>query len=79
MSVIGFVKSLEYSRLTLSELASQLNSNGFRNFDGGNYSDQDVQELIRPILITNLEYSKEGFGFCGINRDKNPCGDASDY
>lgn len=79
MTVIGFVKSLEYSKLTLSELASQLNSNGFRNFDDGNYSDQDVQELIRPILITNLEYSKEGFGSCGINRDRNPCGDASDY
>jgi hypothetical protein len=79
MTVIGFVKSLEYSKLTLSELARQLNSNGFRNFDGGNYSDQDVQELIRPILITNLNYSKKGFGSCGINRDRNPCGDASDY
>ncbi|NQZ70273.1 MAG: hypothetical protein HRT89_19655 [Lentisphaeria bacterium] len=79
MTVIGFVKSLEYTKLTLSELASQLNSNGFRNDEGVNYSDQDVQGLIRPILITNMNYSKEGFGSCGINKDRNPCGDASDY
>ncbi|MDC1282591.1 hypothetical protein N8Z27_00245 [Crocinitomicaceae bacterium] len=79
MTVIRFVKSLAYKKLTLSELASQLNSNGFRNFDGENYSDQDVQELIRPILTNNLNYSKKGFGSCGINRDQNPCGDASDY
>jgi hypothetical protein len=79
MTVIGFVKSLAYSKLTLSELANQLNSNGFRNFDGENYSDQDVQELIQPIITNNLKYSKKGFGSCGINRDQNPCGDASDY
>lgn len=79
MTVIGFVKSLEFRELTLSELAAQLNSNGFRNFEGVSYSDQDVQELIRPILITNTNYSKAGFGSCGINRDRNPCGDASDY
>ena len=79
MTVIGFVKSLEYSKLTLSELAHELNTNGFRNGNGSDYSDEDVQDLIRPILITNLNYSKKGFGSCGINRDRNPCGDASDY
>ena len=79
MQVISFIRTLDFKNASLADLVVELSSEGYVNSQGDSYSELEVKDLISPLIETNRSYSKEGFGGCGINRDKNPCGDASDY
>ena len=79
MEVITFIRTLNFKTSSLADLVNDLAKNGYLNEDGMLYSEVEVGDLIRPLIETNISYTKEGFGSCGINREKNPCGDASDY
>lgn len=79
MEVITFIRTLNYKTSSLAALTNDLAENGYLNINGSSYTEEEVEELIRPLIETNISYTQEGFGSCGINRDGNPCGDASDY
>ena len=79
MKVIEFIKTHDYSKMTSLEVADLLKANGYNNSQGLDYSALEVDDLLWPLFQVNKSYSKKGFGGCGIDRDKNPCGDASDY
>lgn len=79
MTIIAFIRTLDYEACSLEELRAAISMEGYLNPSGNDFSIPEVQDLISPLIETNVVYDKEGFGSCGINRDKNPCGDASDY
>lgn len=79
MKIIEFIKTINYRQLSEEEIAQQLFRNGYTDQQGKPLTREAVKELIEPIMDELPRYSKEGFGECGINREKNPCGDASDY
>ena len=79
MRLISFLRTLDYRNSALADLSIELTLNGYVNNSGNSFSESEVKDLIAPLIETDQSYTKEGFGNCGINRDENPCGDASDY
>lgn len=79
MQLISFIRTLDYKNTSLVDLAIELEAKGYVNNQGNLFSVLEIKDLVAPLIETDRTYSKKGFGSCGINRDENPCGDASDY
>lgn len=79
MVIIEYIRTLDFNSIPLEQLCELISAQEFKNADGNDYSAEEVQDLIKPLIDTNQSYDKLGFGSCGINRESNPCGDASDY
>ena len=68
-----YIQSLDYQALSLLEVTESVNSKGYALLIS------QVGELLKAIRKENNEEFVDRTKDCGINRDANPCGDASDY
>lgn len=68
-----YIQSLDYQAMSLLEVTESVNSKGYALLIS------QVGELLKAIRKENNEEFVDRTKDCGINRDANPCGDASDY
>jgi len=68
-----YIQRLNYKAMSLLEITTTLNRNGHQ------LRIYQVSELLKEIRKENNEEIVDHTKDCGINRDANPCGDASDY
>lgn len=72
-TVKSFIQRLDYKAMSLLEITDAVNTNGHQLLI------YQVGELLKEIRKQNKEEIVDYTSDCGINRDANPCGDASDY
>ena len=72
-TVKSYVQGLDYKAMSLLDITAALNTNGHQLLL------YQVGELLKEIRRENNEEIVDHTKDCGINRDANPCGDASDY
>jgi hypothetical protein len=72
-TVKSYIQRLDYKAMSLLEITNVLNNNGHELLI------YEVGALLKEIRKENNEEIVGDFKDCGINRDANPCGDASDY
>ena len=68
-----YIQRLNYKAMSLLEITAALNTNGHQLLL------YQVGELLKEIRKENNEEIGHRTKDCGINREANPCGDASDY
>ena len=68
-----YIQRLNYKAMSLLEITAALNRNGHQ------LRIYQVGELLKEIRKENNEEIVDRTKDCGINREANPCGDASDY
>lgn len=71
--LISYIQRLDYKAMSLLEITATLNRNGHQ------LRIYQVGELLKEIRKENNEEIVDHTKDCGINREANPCGDASDY
>jgi hypothetical protein len=80
--IISFLRTIDFQNLNNSIISKLLQDNGFLYSDKIPYNDAQVSSLLHS-LRTKLkeEFKKKNppIDRCGIDREHNPCGDASDY
>ena len=80
--IISFLLECDYSQLNNAEISDLLTENNYLFQNAKPYTEAQVSSLLHS-LRTQLkeEYKKKNppIDRCGIDRDHNPCGDASDY
>ena len=72
-TVKSYIQHLDYKAMSLLEITDALNMNGHQLLI------YQVGELLKEIRTENNDEIDDHTKGCGINRDANPCGDASDY
>ena len=73
LTVKTYIQRLNYKAMSLLEITAALNTNGHQLLL------YQVGELLKEIRKENNEEIVDRTKDCGINREANPCGDASDY
>jgi len=73
LTAAAFIQSLDYRKMTLIEVTEIVNAKGHQLFIS------QVADILKKIRIENNEVITDPTKDCGINREANPCGDASDY
>ena len=71
--VKSYIQHLDYKAMSLLEITDAVNTNGHELLI------HQVGELLKEIRSENNDEIVDHTKDCGINRDANPCGDASDY
>jgi hypothetical protein len=71
--VKSYIQTLDYQAMSLLEITDAIKTNGHQLLL------YQVGELLKEIRKENNEEIVDHTKDCGINRDANPCGDASDY
>ncbi len=71
--VKSYIQTLDYQAMSLLEITDAIKTNGHQLLL------YQVGELLKEIRKENNEEIVDHTKDCGINRDSNPCGDASDY
>ena len=72
-TVKSYIQRLDYKTMSLLEITVALNRNGHQ------LRIYQVGQLLKEIRKENNEEIVDRTKDCGINREANPCGDASDY
>jgi hypothetical protein len=72
-TVKSYIQRLDYKAMSLLEITDAVNMNGHELLI------YQVGELLKEIRTENNDEIVDRTKDCGINRDVNPCGDASDY
>ena len=62
-----------------SDISAYLASHGFFNADGHPFSQTQVNSFMHSVRQEERKQQYKRVERCGIDREKNPCGDASDY
>lgn len=62
-----------------SDLSGYLASKGFLNARNKPFTQSQINSLMHSARQEQRKQSYKRVETCGIDRDKNPCGDASDY
>lgn len=62
-----------------TDVSAYLASHGFVNKDGDPFSQSQVNSLMHSVRQEKRKQDYTRIERCGIDREKNPCGDASDY
>jgi hypothetical protein len=76
---IQFIQSLKSSELTSEELSEALFKNGHTNAKSEPFSSAQINSLLHSVNEAKRKAAREYLDKCGIDREANPCGDASDY
>ena len=71
--LISYIQRLDYKAMSLLEITDAVNTNGHQLLI------YQVGKLLKEIRTENNEEIVDHTKDCGINREANPCGDASDY
>ena len=71
--LISYIQRLDYKAMSLLEITDAVNTNGHQLLI------YQVGKLLKEIRKENNEEIVDHTKDCGINREANPCGDASDY
>ncbi len=71
--VKSYIQRLEFKAMSLLEITDAVNTNGHQ------LRIYQVGELLKEIRKENNEEIVDHTKDCCINRDSNPCGEASDY
>ena len=77
--LFDYLNSLNTNTLTHAEIAQQLGENGFVNSRGEVYAIKQVSSILHSFRTINRAKEHRPTNGCGIDRESNPCGDASDY
>jgi hypothetical protein len=72
-TVKTYIRRLDYKAMSLLEITDAVNTNGHQLLI------YQVGKLLKEIRTENNEEIVDHTKDCGINREANPCGDASDY
>ena len=62
-----------------SDISAYLASKGFRNQKNQPFTQAQINSLMHSARQELRKQSYQRVETCGIDREKNPCGDASDY
>jgi len=61
------------------DISGYLVANGFLNAQGEPFTKAQINSLMHSARQELRKQSYKRVESCGIDREKNPCGDASDY
>lgn len=68
--IITILKNMDIKNKTILDTSSEI---------GGEYGLNDISTALKEMRTREKVKPKNEFGYCGINREANPCGDASEY
>lgn len=74
-----FIRALNTHALSKLELACLLASNGYLNSKNETYSEKQISSILHSVVTIEKALAYHPVDRCGIDRSKNPCGDASEY
>ena len=74
-----YLIGLNTHALSSDKIAELLGENDFLNPTGELYSDKQVSSILHSVRIIKRALAYQPTNRCGIDREKNPCGDASEY
>jgi hypothetical protein len=75
--IIAFLQSIDALTMPPEKVQKLLIGNGFLRTDSQEFTLPQVNSLLHSVR--QLRKHGESAETCGIDRSKNPCGDASDY
>lgn len=70
---------LDYSGWAADTISSKLNAHGFTNTHGQSYTSRQISSILHSVNVYKRAQNYPVTYRCGIDRQKNPCGDASEY
>jgi hypothetical protein len=62
-----------------ANLSSKLASLGFTNQANEPFNERQINSILHSFRMKQREMQRIPHESCGIDRESNPCGDASDY
>lgn len=68
--IITKLKNMDIKNKTILDISSEI---------GGEFGLNDISTALGEMHARENVRPKNEFGHCGINREANPCGDASEY
>lgn len=77
--LLNYLIELDTSALSKTEIAEHLATKNFLNSKAEIYTIQQVSSLLHSCNSILRARNHPHVERCGIDRSKNPCGDASDY
>tara|TARA_B110000285_G_C14879151_1_gene492999 strand:+ start:524 stop:775 length:252 start_codon:yes stop_codon:yes gene_type:complete len=78
-SLFNYLIGLNTHALSSDNIAELLSENGFVNPTGELYSVKQVSSILHSVRTIKRARDYRPINRCGIDRDGNPCGDASEY
>ncbi|MFT5858165.1 MAG: hypothetical protein ACI865_000249 [Flavobacteriaceae bacterium] len=77
--LLNYLIALNTRNLSNAQIADLLGVNGFVSSTGKIYSIQQVSSILHSVRSVQRARAHRPTDRCGIDRAKNPCGDASEY
>lgn len=77
--ILAFLQTLDYQNLDAIQISDALKNEGFTSSSGSKFSIAQVNSLLHSLRQAKRKAEKVNIETCGIDREANPCGDASDY
>lgn len=74
----AIIQELMHSDLP-TDVSNYLASKGYFNADGTPFTQSQINSFKHSARLELHKHIQQPEQKCGINRDENPCGDASDY
>jgi len=76
---INFIIEMKIGNQSAAGISKTLEENGYTNMRGQQFSIHQVNSLLHSANQLKRKAEKKHLERCGIDREANPCGDASDY
>ena len=77
--IVNYLVQLDRQLYASSVLVDELYAAGFTNTNGDRISTAQMNSLVHSANQKKRKESRRHLETCGIDREANPCGDASDY
>ena len=76
---IAFISRSKLTHLSSEDLSAVLFKEGYSNGNNEPFSTTQIGSLLHSVNQAKRKAARTYLEQCGIDREANPCGDASDY